>query len=104
MVIIFHRHLFTYKNCPSITRPNSSLDRSSILSLYLLGFQGQDFKHVKILSERSKILKEWKKKGSILVAESAYNSQNAVWPRNVEVKGKQDCSYQGEALNVPSVF
>ena len=34
-------------------------------------------KYVKILSKRSKIIKEQKKnKGSFLVAESAYNSQN----------------------------
>ena len=42
------------------------------------GFQRQVFKHVKILSERSKRRKKQKKnKGSVLVAESAYNAQNA---------------------------
>ena len=47
-------------------------------SVYVLGFQRQVFKHVKILSERSKESKEQKKnKGSVLVAESAYNAQNA---------------------------
>ena len=62
----------------SITRPNFALDRSTILCLYVLGFQRQVYKHVKILSERSKESKEQKKnKGSILVAKSAYNAQNA---------------------------
>ena len=61
-----------------ITRPNCALDRSIILCLYVPGFQRQVFKHVKILSERSKESKEQKKnKGSVLVAESAYNAQNA---------------------------
>ena len=61
-----------------ITRPNCALDRSTILCLYVPGFQRQVFKHVKILSERSKESKEQKKnKGSVLVAESAYNAQNA---------------------------
>ena len=36
------------------------------------------FKHVENLSERSKEMKEQKKnKGSVLVAESAYNAQSA---------------------------
>ena len=61
-----------------ITRPNCALDRSTILCLYVPGFQRQVFKHVKTLSERSKESKEQKKnKGSVLVAESAYNAQNA---------------------------
>ena len=61
-----------------IARPNCALHRSSILCLYVPGFQRQVFKHVKILSERSKESKEQKKnKGSVLVAESAYNAQNA---------------------------
>ena len=61
-----------------ITRPNCALDRSTILCLYVPGFQRQVFKHVKILSERSKESKEQKKnKGSVLVAESAYNAQIA---------------------------
>ena len=58
-----------------ITRPNCALDRSAFLCLYVPGFQRQVFKHVKILSERSKESKEQKKnKGSVLVAESAYNA------------------------------
>ena len=64
--------------CNSIRRPNCALDRSTILCLNVPGFQRQVFKHVKILSERSKESKEQKKnKGSVLVAESAYNAQNA---------------------------
>ena len=47
-----------------------------MLYLYVPGFQV--FKHDKTLSERSKKVKEQKKnEGSVLVAESAYNSQNA---------------------------
>ena len=66
------------KRSTNITRPNCALDRSTILCLSVPGFQRQVFKHVKILSERSKESKEQKKnKGSILVAESAYNAQNA---------------------------
>ena len=62
----------------SITRPNCALDRSTILCLYVPGFQRQVFKYVKILSELSKRRKEQKKnKGSVLVAESAHNAQNA---------------------------
>ena len=61
-----------------ITRPNCALDRRTILCLYVSGFQRQVFKHVEILSERSKESSEQKKnKGSVLVAESAYNTQNA---------------------------
>ena len=61
-----------------ITRPNFALDRSTILCLYVPGFQRQVFTHVKILSERSMESKEQKKnKGSVLVTESAHNSQNA---------------------------
>ena len=59
----------------SITRPNCALDRITILCLYVTGFQTQVFK---ILSERLKRMKEQKKnQGSVLVAESAYNAQNA---------------------------
>ena len=55
-----------------ITRPNCALDRSTVLCLYVPGFQRQVFKLVKNLSERSKESKEQKKnKGSVLVAESA---------------------------------
>ena len=62
----------------NITRPNSALNRSKVLCLYVPGFQRQVFKHVKVLSERSKESKEQKKnKESVLVAESAYNAQNA---------------------------
>ena len=65
-------------NLACITRPNFALDRSSVLCLYVPGFQRQVFKHVQILSEQSKENKEQKKnKGSVLVAESAYNAQNA---------------------------
>ena len=50
------------KNCQLamfyITRPNCALDRSTILCLYVPGIQGQVFIHVKILSERSKEIKE----------------------------------------------
>ena len=62
----------------NITRPNCALNRSTILCLYVPGFQRQFFQHVKILSDRSKENKEQKKnKGSFLVAELAYNAQNA---------------------------
>ena len=62
----------------NITRPNCALDRRTILCLYVTGFHRQVFEHVKFLSERSKEMKEQKKnKGSVLVAESAYNAQNA---------------------------
>ena len=48
----------------------------SILYLYVPGFHRKIFKHDKILSARSEKLKEQKKnKGSVLVVESAYNSQ-----------------------------
>ena len=48
------------------------------MCLYVPGFQRQVFKHVKKLSEQSKRMQEPKKnKRSVLVAESAYNSQNA---------------------------
>ena len=48
------------------------------MCLYVPGFQRQIFKQVKILSEQSKESKEQKKnKGSVLVADSAYNAQNA---------------------------
>ena len=61
-----------------ITKPNCALDRRTILCLYVPRFQRQFFKHVKILSERSKKIKEQKKKNKLgfLVKESAYNSQN----------------------------
>ena len=66
------------KNPRNITRPNCALDRGTILCLYVLGFQRQIFKQVKTSSERSKEMKEQKKnKGSVLVAESTYNSQTA---------------------------
>ena len=45
----------------NITRPNCALDRSTILCLYVPGFQRQVFKQVKMLSERSKRRKEQKK-------------------------------------------
>ena len=55
-----------------------STDRRTILCLYVPGFSRQVYKHVKILSERSKESKEQKKnKGRVLVGESAYNAQNA---------------------------
>ena len=48
------------------------------MSLYTPGFQRQVFKPSKTLSKQSKEMKKQKKnKGSVLVAESAYNSQNA---------------------------
>ena len=61
-----------------ITRPNCALDRRTILYLYVSGFQRQVFNHVGIFSERSQKKKEQKKnKGSVFVAESAHNAQNA---------------------------
>ena len=61
-----------------ITRLTCAQDRPTILCLYVPGFHRQVFKHVKILSEQSKRMKEKKKKkGSVLDAESAYNAQNA---------------------------
>ena len=68
----------TLENLFSTLRGQTVLDRSTILCLYVPGFQRQVFKHVTILSERSKRRKEQKKnKGSVLVAESADNAQNA---------------------------
>ena len=62
----------------NITRQNCALDMRTILCLYVPGFQTQVFKHIKILSEGSKEMKEQKKnKGSVIVAESADNAQNA---------------------------
>ena len=62
----------------NITRPNCALDRRTILCLHVPGFHRKVIKHVKSLSERSKRMKEQKKnKGSVRVAESPYNSQNA---------------------------
>ena len=67
-----------YLICKNITRPNCALDRRTILCLYVPGFHRQVFKPVEILSERSKESKEQKKnKGSVLVAESAFNARNA---------------------------
>ena len=55
-----------------------SLDRRTILCLYVPGFRRQVFIHVNFLYEQSKEMKEQKKnKMSVLVAESAYISQNA---------------------------
>ena len=63
---------------PIITRPSCALDRRTILCLYVPGFQIQAFKHDKSLLECSKRIKEQKKnEGSVLVEESAYNSQIA---------------------------
>ena len=61
----------------SITRPNCALDRCTILCLYVPGFQRQVFKHVEILSERLKRMKEQRER--VLVAESAHNSQNSLF-------------------------
>ena len=50
----------------------------TILCLYVPGFQRQVFKHVQVLSQRSKKLKEEKKhKGSVPFPEFAYISQKA---------------------------
>ena len=55
-----------------ITRPNCALDRSTIWCLYVPGFQRQVFKHVKILSERSKESKKQNKnKGSVIKVRNA---------------------------------
>ena len=57
------------------------------MCLYVPGFQRQVFKHIKVLAERSKKMKEQKKdERSILVAESAYNSQNAQFGLVMSVK------------------
>ena len=62
----------------NITKLNCALDMRTNLCLYVLGFQRQVFKHVKILTAESKKMKEQKKnKGSVLVVESAHNSQNS---------------------------
>ena len=54
------------------------MDRRTLLCLHVAGLQRQVFKHVKILSEQSKEMKQQKlNQGSFLVAESAYNSQIA---------------------------
>ena len=48
------------------------------MCLHVPRFQKQIFKHGKVVLERSKEMKEQKKnKGSVLIAESAYNAQNA---------------------------
>ena len=68
----------TFKKClgiwkfPIITRPNCALDRRTVLSLYTPGFQRQVLKVVKFcrIDKRN-----WKNKGSVLLAESAYNLQ-----------------------------
>ena len=55
-----------------------AVDRLTILCLFVAGFQRQVYKHDKNLTEQSKKINEQQKnKGSVLVAESAYNSQNA---------------------------
>ena len=55
-----------------ITSPNCALDRRIILCLFAPGFQRQDFKHVKFVSEQSKEMKANKKnKGNVLLGESA---------------------------------
>ena len=70
--------LFGWYKKNFITRPNYAPNRRTILCLYLPGFQKQVFKHVKILSERSKDMKEQKKnKGSVRFVDSAYKSENA---------------------------
>ena len=69
------------------TRPNCALDRRTILCLYVPEFQNQGFKHVEILLEKSKRMKEQKKnKGNVLVPESAYNSQHAQFGLVMEVE------------------
>ena len=61
-----------------ITWPNCALDGRIILFLYIPGFQRQVFKHIKILSERSKKIKEQKtNKGSVLVEESTITFKKA---------------------------
>ena len=58
-----------------ITRPNCALGRRTFLCVYVLGFQRLILKHVKVLSARSMRMKEQKKKkGSVILAESADNS------------------------------
>ena len=57
--------LQTFEKCAGalfsgIMRPNCALDRSTVLCLYVPGFQRQVIKHVKILSEQSKKIKEQK--------------------------------------------
>ena len=52
----------------SLTRPNSALDKRTILSLYVPGFHRQVFKYVKVLSKSSKNSKEQKRtKGASLL-------------------------------------
>ena len=66
------------------TKPNCAQDRRTIWLSYVPELRRQVFKHVKMLSEHSKEMKEQKNKRSILVvAESAYISKKAVWHRNV---------------------
>ena len=65
---------FRHRDNPfHITRPNCALDRRTIFCRYFVsGFQGQAFKQGKVLSERSKKMKEEKKnERSVLVADSA---------------------------------
>ena len=62
----------------NITRLNYALERRTILCMYATEFHREFFKHGKVLSKRLNNMKDEKKnKGSVLVVESAYNSQNA---------------------------
>ena len=70
-----------------ITRSNFALDRFTIFCLYVSGFQGQISKHVKFWSEQFKKMREKNKnKGSVRVAESTNNSQNAKFGLVIEFR------------------
>ena len=77
------------------TRLSFALDGRTIFCLYFPGFQRQVFKHVKILSERSKEMKEQKKnKGNKQRVCFLFAIAENDWIM------KQDCLYQSKALNV----
>ena len=59
------------------TKPKNALDRRTILGLCVPGFQRQVSKHNKFLSDQRKLKGNRRTKKSVLVEESAYNSQNA---------------------------
>ena len=66
--------------CIDITSPNCALDRSTILCLYVPGFQRQVFKHVKILSERLKRRTEQRERPCCGIRLQC--TKCTVWPRN----------------------
>ena len=80
---------FAWKNY-IYTRPNCALDGRTMLCLYVPGFHRQGLKRVQVSSQRSKKMREQKKnKASVLVSESAYNSQNSQFGLRMKNKKNQ---------------